>query len=267
MKTKLHSKEFYHLKAYLLLVLFLVPSIALAQDPLPTSNTEITGVTCTFAFDEEITPTKNNVKEHTVDNDPDTDWAGFGDTGGEVIFDLGDAYDLVELQYLTVVKSVAYEFQISVSTDGVNYTYPLGMVNQQSNLDATYKSFDLGTNSGVTFVKLECYGRPGDSQWNTISELKFYSAPTASVKDNELSGFSLYPNPASDSFFLSNLNTTVNNMQIVSLDGKIILSDTIDSLKKEITINTPFLANGVYLVKLSDTSRGISASKMLVVRR
>lgn len=267
MKTKLHSKKFKQTKAFFSIALFLVSLISFSQEPLATSNTEITGVTCTFAFDEEnIPPDKVNIKENSVDNDPTTGWAGFGDTGGEIIFDLGGAYELLELQYLAPTKSVAYAFQVLVSTDGVNYTYPLGMVNQLSNLDNTYKSFDLGTNVGVTHVKLECYGRPGDSQWNTIREIKFYSTATASVKDNELSGFALYPNPANNSFFLSDLNNAVNNVQIVSLDGKVISSKTVDGFEKELTVDTSFLANGVYLLKLSDTTRNLNASKMLVIQ-
>ena len=274
MTTKLLSKTFKQLKAYSSIALLLICSIAYAQDPVATSNTEITGVTVYSFFDEQvdIPAGKENYATNIVDNDPDSDWAAQSTTGGELIFNLGGEYELVELQHLTVAKSFAYEFEIFISTNTDpdvtgDYTKLLGAGNQQSNLDATYKSFDLGTNSGVRYVKLKCYGRVGEgSAWNTISELKFYSTATTSVKENELSGFKLYPNPSNNSFFLNDLNSTVNNIQILSLEGKVISTLPLDGFDKELTVDTSFLANGVYLVKLSDTTRNLNATKMIVVK-
>lgn len=161
-----------------------------------------------------------------------------------------------------------------VSTNGTDYTDVYGGALQQSNLDATYKQFVLpSVQTAVTHVKLICFGRvnasteANTSAWNTISELKFYlEGSTASLKDNELSGASFYPNPANNSLFLSNFSDKANKVQVVSLEGKVILSRNINSLEKDITIDTSLLANGIYLVKLSDTTRNLNDSKMIVIQ-
>ncbi|WP_282122776.1 T9SS type A sorting domain-containing protein [Algibacter mikhailovii] len=277
MRTKLHSKSFKQKNTYFAFALCLVSLFTFAQDPVDTSNTEITGATVTFAFDEENNPPdKVNLKEGILDDNVDTDWAGnlnnsFGEAS--IIIDLGGTYDLAEIQYLTVAKDDPYAFQLLVSTNGADYTDVYGGDLQQSNIDATYKQFVLpSTQTGATHVKLICFGRidatteANRSAWNTISELKLYAESTASLKDNELSGFTLSPNPANSFFTLSNLNNKVNNVQILSLEGKLISSQSFDGFSKKLTIDTANLANGVYVVKLSDAAKSLNASKLMVIQ-
>ena len=281
MKTKLLSKNLKQQKAYLSISLFLISLFTYSQEPLPTSNTLINGVTVYSFFDEQVDltvdPPKENYAINLVDDNPDTDWAAQSTTGEELILNLGGAYDLAEIQHLTVLKQFPYEFQIWVSTDTdpdadvyVNAFPSAGNLQSHfgpSGTEIIYKSFDLGVITGATYVKIKCYGRVGEgSAWNTISELKFYSSPTASVEDNELSGFSLYPNPANNSFTLSDLSHKVNNLQIISLEGKVISSKSIESFENNLTIDTSFLANGVYLVKLSDTTSNLNTAKMIVIQ-
>lgn len=52
------------------------PFSPISQDPVTTSNYEITTIKAEFAFDEEVTDTKNNVIEHSIDGDLITGWAG-----------------------------------------------------------------------------------------------------------------------------------------------------------------------------------------------
>ncbi|BAO77414.1 hypothetical protein WPG_3184 [Winogradskyella sp. PG-2] len=85
---------------------------------------------------------------------------------------------------------------------------------------------DFGTITGVRYIKFKAYGR-SDSPWNTVSEIRFYTVPTASVDDNELSGFLLHPNPVDESLILKDLNNTVNKVDIIGLDGKLIMTKTI----------------------------------------
>ncbi|GGZ75251.1 T9SS type A sorting domain-containing protein [Algibacter mikhailovii] len=274
MRTKLHSKNFKQKNTYLAFALCLVSLFTFAQDPVDTSNTEITGVSVNFYFDQQvdIPAGKENYAANAVDNDPDTDWAAeSSDPRGEaLILDLGGGYDLAEIQYLTVTKSPSYQFQLWVSTTGVeeaDFTniYP-SAGNLLTNQDNTYLQFkDFTPIAGAKYVKVKCYGR-SDSPWNTLSEIKFYSTATASVKDNELSGFTLSPNPANSFFTLSNLNNKVNNVQILSLEGKLISSQSFDGFSKKLTIDTANLANGVYVVKLSDAAKSLNASKLMVIQ-
>jgi poly(beta-D-mannuronate) lyase len=264
-------------KASLCALLFLSTFVAFSQDPVATSNDEITTVTNIFVFDEEVTDTKNNVIARTLDGDPDTDWAGnLGNATGEasLIYDLGGAYDLAELQYLTVAKSDPYAFQLLVSTTGSDsgdFTDVYGGAKQQSNLDATYKQFTLSSiQTGVKYVKLICFGRinatteANTSAWNTISELKFYKeGTTASTISHELSQVSLYPSPANNQLSFKNFNDKISKIEIYNVLGKKVLSTKISN--SEQTINTSQLVNGIYLVNLSDENN-ISATKKIIIR-
>ncbi|WP_067149678.1 T9SS type A sorting domain-containing protein [Pseudotamlana agarivorans] len=274
MKTKLHQNRTNHHRLHFTYLFILFSLFAFSQTPVATTNTLISGVSVASVWHEEITGGKTNYAINVLDGDPATNWAGqsaamMADRGEPFIFDLGGTYDLAELQYLTVTRTPPYEFQIWVSTntestgDFVN-VYP-GQGNHFSATDNTYKSFTFTPIAGAKYVMLKCYGR-SDSFWNTISELLFYSASTASVEDNELSGFALYPNPAKYSFTLSNLSDKVAKVQVVDLLGKSVLTKTIDSFSKELSINTSNLVNGIYLVRLSGASGGLSASRKMVVQ-
>lgn len=273
MKTKLLSKKITQQTAFFTIALFLVSLMTFAQNS--TSNDFIAGVTAFSAFAEEnVPPDKVNLKEGAVDGDEATKWAGqsSGDRGEALILDLGGSYDLAEVQYLTV-NAKTYQFQIWVSDSGTDEgdfenAFPdvAAPGYLLTNSDATYKSFILPeTVFGAKYVMIKNYGR-SDSSWNTIVELGFYSEGTASTKENELSGFSLYPNPAKNSFTLGNLSNKVNKVEVVNLLGKVVLSRTIDSFGKKQAIDTSFLANGLYLVKLSDTAGSLSASKKMLIQ-
>lgn len=262
-------------KAYFSVLIFLLAFNTNAQEtPVTTSNTEITtGIVVEFAFDEEVTDTKENVKERITDNDPDTDWAGnLGNATGEasIIINLGAAYDLAEIQYLTVAKDDPYGFQLLVSTTGKadgDFTDVYAGAKQQSNIDGTYKQFVLpSVQSGAKYIKLICFGRinasteANTSAWNTISELKFYTeGSTASTINNELSQVSLYPSPTNNQLNILDYNDKVSKIEIFNLLGKKVISSSSQ------TINTSNLANGIYLVKLSDVNN-ISATKKIVIQ-
>lgn len=260
---------------FTIIFLFAV-TFTFAQDPVTTGNTEISTVTNEFAFDEEVTETKNNVVGNTIDGDPDTDWAGnLGNATGEasLIYNLGGTYDLAEIQYLTVAKSDPYAFQLLVSTTGADsgdFTDVYGGALQQSNLDGTYKQFTLPTvQTGVKYVKLICFGRinasteANTSAWNTISELKFYQeGAVASTFTSELKEVSVYPSPANNQIFVKDLNNNLSKIEIYNVLGKRVISAIIkDSNQK---INTSNLSNGLYIIKLSDDNNNVASKRLII---
>lgn len=262
-------------KTYLTALVFLLTLNTYSQDPVATSNDEITsGIVVDSAFDEEVTDTKNNVKEQIIDNDVTKAWAGNlgnGPTEKAIIFSLGAAYDLAEIQHLSVAKDDPYGFQILVSTDGTNYTDIYGGAIQQSNLDFTYKQFTFpSVQTGVTHVKLICFGRinatteANTSAWNTINELKFYKeGAVASVEENELNLTQLFPVPANNQLHIKNFNNKVSKIEIYSLIGKKIISTKISNSIE--TLDTSNLSNGIYLVKLSNENN-ISTTKKIIIQ-
>lgn len=81
------------------------------------------------------------------------------------------------------------------------------------------------------------------------------------VKENELSNFSLYPNPANSGIIT--IKTTVpgeNQVSIVDVLGKTVLSTTI--LNDQINISN--LSSGVYLVRVGKVKA--VATKKLVLK-
>lgn len=265
-------------KGFLTALIFLLTLNTFSQDALTSNNTIITGAAVVSAFDEEVDPSKdppkNNVKERILDNDPETDWAGnLGNAIGEasIIISLGAAYDLAEIQYLTVAKDDPYAFQLLVSSNGTDYTDVYNGAIQQSNLDATYKQFILpSVQTGVTHVKLICFGRidatteTNKSSWNTISEIGLYKeGSTASTISNELSQVSLYPSPAKNQLSLKNFSNKVSKIEIYNLLGKKLISNKIVNANQ--TIDTSKLVSGIYLVKLSDDNN-VSATKKIVIQ-
>lgn len=283
-------------KRYACTALLLSSLSTFAQEPLATTNTEIEGVTLDHFFHQE-TDTSTDTSKTTfavniLDDDPTSDWAGnlevlntFNAANNLplvdepiLVFNLNGAVDLAEIQYLTVTRQ--YLFQVLVSTTVTDdYTQaefvditPVrddnvtknGESFLASNDDATYKSFDLGSNPGVTFVKLYKAGRT-NSEWNTISELKFYSAEAiASTRDEELSNASIYPNPANNVLFLDNINDKVSKVEVVSIGGQVLLSKEVDAAN--VTLNTSALANGVYFVNFTNTTSNVNSSKTIVVQ-
>lgn len=274
MKTKLLLKNMNFNKDILLLLLFLSPFATFAQVlPNATVNTEITGATVESFFTEQVDlgAGKENYAVNMVDGDPDTDWAGESvDPRGEFnIINLNGTYDLTEIQVLTVAKLYLFEIWVSTNTavvgDFVN-AFPSDGNLVSNGLSTAYKTFDLASPiSGVKYVMLKFYGR-ADSSWNTISEIKFFSPAAASITENELGGFSLYPSPANESLFIGNMNNKVSNVELLSLEGRVVLSTSINSFTKESSIDTSALSNGIYLVKLSDESGSLNASKMIVIQ-
>ena len=267
MKPTLHLKNFNQKSAYLGIAFFLVAIAGFAQEPLPTTNTVITGVTVESVWDEEITDSKDNNAGNAIDGDVDTDWAGQGtegnNTGGDFIFDLNGSYDLAEIQYLTVTKSPAYEFQIWVSTSGTaegDFTNVYDDTNLEANLDNTYKSFSFGPIAGATFVKIKCYGR-SDSAWSTISEILFYESGTASVKDNDFAQyFSLYPNPAANFINIVSKSVEVTKVQVYNVTGQLVI-DQAGLVNKGVDVST--LSRGVYVLKLTSADNQYSKRIMI----
>lgn len=71
------------------------------------------------------------------------------------------------------------------------------------------------------------------------------------IKDNEyVSGMKIYPNPASNCLKIELQEITNDNLSIVDVTGKIVLSETITSNNVEINISC--LDSGFYIVKIGD---------------
>ncbi|NVJ87936.1 MAG: T9SS type A sorting domain-containing protein [Flavobacteriaceae bacterium] len=79
-----------------------------------------------------------------------------------------------------------------------------------------------------------------------FDNIYFYKASTASVDNNALLGFSMYPNPANNILNIS-AKETIEKAEIYNVLGKRVMSVNINKTSESISISS--LASGVYLVK------------------
>ncbi|RZK13054.1 MAG: T9SS type A sorting domain-containing protein [Flavobacterium sp.] len=82
-----------------------------------------------------------------------------------------------------------------------------------------------------------------------------------SVGDTELNSFKMYPNPAQDVLYLSNINFPAS-ITIYDMTGKLLVDTKVQS--NETAINTSGFGSGIYMVNVTDNVGGISTSKLAV---
>jgi hypothetical protein len=109
-----------------------------------------------------------------------------------------------------------------------------------------YNNPDAGTGYGVP------NGRVADSLLDVMLNVKEASAAIRNV--------SIYPNPANDIVSIE-ADERISVAEIRSLDGKLLMSERLDSKKETINIQT--LSPGFYLMQLRSASNVISHSKLV----
>jgi len=80
-----------------------------------------------------------------------------------------------------------------------------------------------------------------------------------SVEENELLGFTLYPNPSSTSF---SVNINVSDIEIYDLTGKIVKSFNGDFSRTD-TFDISSLNSGMYIVKVENNTKKIMTTKLV----
>ena len=79
-----------------------------------------------------------------------------------------------------------------------------------------------------------------------LDNVYFYKEATANVENNELLGFSMYPNPASNRLNIS-AKETIKNAQIFNILGKNVMNINVNATKASIDVSN--LTSGIYLIK------------------
>lgn len=98
---------------------------------------------------------------------------------------------------------------------------------------------------------------------NTVTGTVSVATGIPSQSQSE-SSIRIFPNPASTSFTIESLNSTIENAQLLSLDGKVIRSLSGNNSSK-VNIRTESLEAGLYIVKvLESKSHGYLFYKLMV---
>lgn len=85
-----------------------------------------------------------------------------------------------------------------------------------------------------------------------------------SIPNHENSNFTMFPNPAQDSLQIKLPNTTIKNIVIFDLKGRVVFTEE-NVLVSEKNISIATIKSGVYLVKVT-TNSGESSIKKLVIQ-
>ena len=99
-----------------------------------------------------------------------------------------------------------------------------------------------------------------------ISNGVIYKIIDSSLSNSEFekNGFSLYPNPAKDSFTIKNISSEfLKSISLYDFSGKLLLSKSLEN-NQENTIYTSTLSSGMYVVSIETTNGNKYNSKLVV---
>ena len=133
----------------------------------------------------------------------------------------------------------------------------LGYVNEAGEI--TYTSNFTGTNNFTTF------GEDINGELYVAKSSAIYKIVDTSLSNSnfEKAGFSIFPNPANNEFFIQNSNGFSNlKITVFDISGKMLLSQSIENESQKIATST--LSSGMYLVKLEDKSGAFYTTKLVV---
>jgi hypothetical protein len=120
------------------------------------------------------------------------------------------------------------------------------------------------TNGNHTAGVKAVYSSGGETDIITID---FATDCDEMIRDNQLSGFILYPNPAKDELRITNYELRDGNIAIYDLTGRLVLMS--NNLKvsesNDLIIDVSSLPAGVYMIKLIE-SKNVSTQRFVIKR-
>ena len=106
-------------------------------------------------------------------------------------------------------------------------------------------------------------GGTNNAAANSPFPIGTYTAPTASVKNNTIEGFSIYPNPITNyTFTLTSASSEEKSVTVFNLLGKKVLETRFSGIKSDINVSA--INAGIYILKVTES--GKTATQKLVIR-
>ena len=125
-----------------------------------------------------------------------------------------------------------------------------------------------GTESGASTVN-SFHLRQSDSSENETIRIdnlivsQTFNDATTSVKNDAITGFSMYPNPVSDGVLnVLSASTSVKEVSIFNLLGKQVFSSSFSGIKNDIDVSS--INAGIYILKIIE--EGKTATRKLIIR-
>lgn len=148
----------------------------------------------------------------------------------------------------TELRNVIILANFDVTTQSVNTNFPEGI---------TTTWYDLMDPSGNTTVanSTSSISIPA-GQFRILGNVQ---AEALSIDEEQLLGFSIYPNPANTAF---GINTTVSSIEIYDLTGKMVKSFQ-GNYNRMDTFNIADLNSGMYIVKVENDDNQVKTTKLV----
>lgn len=244
--------------------LFLVASYMQAQDVInPVSATSTLNTEFGSSLDNAINGAGLDAfpsldATHAMTS-PGNAYYATNDTGA-IDFDLGGSYLVEGFTFWNInapgpgqagIQGVV----VSSSEDGVTYTPIAGSPTTFAQVTGGTSPAEIFSFTAVTasFIRLDIvsnYGDPGNLV--AFAEIAFSGTDQLSVNDNILAAaISLYPNPASDVFTISNTSDfALERIQIYDMNGRLVRQLEMTDNSPNRIINVAGLSPGIYSVHI-----------------
>ncbi len=174
-------------------------------------------------------------------------------SNGKAYFSLLDFYNIPKLDFSYTRADKVVTFT-NLSTNTKSYAWTFGDTQSSVEVSPVHTYADYGTFS-VTL-------NGGNLCWKGDAKTVVISIVTG-IDTKELSGFQIWPNPATDGYVNFNLGDAFNNattLYITDIQGRLVYTQTLGS-SRTISIG---LNPGMYLVKV--VSNNASATQKLIVK-
>jgi hypothetical protein len=158
----------------------------------------------------------------------------------------------VNLNWVTNSEVENDYFMIQASKDGFTYQ-TIGQVGGQGNTAeiTNYQFVDQHPSSGITYYRLKQVDFDGTTAYTDAETVN---------RGVQGEGFVMFPNPAINAFSVSNLPEGINTMNVTSLNGQHVLSQSITNYT---SMDLTTFESGIYIVSITN-SIGTSSQKLVV---
>ncbi|MCX7551007.1 T9SS type A sorting domain-containing protein [Xanthomarina sp. F2636L] len=189
---------------------------------------------------------------------------------GTVDFNLGSSYDIQGLSFWNQndggpatnfgVNSVAFFY----SLDGVTYLpisgAPTTFLESAPGVYAP-EQFTFTAVSAI-YIRMQVLTNHGEPSGSGFAEIAFLGEPTPTVgiKDQKVTAFSMYPNPASNNVVVSS-NYEKATIEVYDMTGKQVLNRKLSFGNN--SMNVSALSSGVYLARFVSNNK-IDTKKLII---
>lgn len=153
----------------------------------------------------------------------------------------------VELSWEVAQPGIANNFTIERSVDGSGWI----PVHQQPGIEtiSAYKAIDYSPISGISYYRLKIIDHSGAIAYSVIKRVNT-GLPAKAIN--------IYPNPAKNKLYITGDISTIKNIRLLDLSGKLLWQKNNTPSSYSIEIDLPVLPAGIYMIKIGEVLKKLS---------